>query len=642
MRVIGTAGHVDHGKTTLISSLTGINPDRLKEEQEREMTIDLGFAWFTLPGGEEIGIVDVPGHRDFIENMLAGVSGIDAALLVIAADEGVMPQTREHLAILDLLQIQTGIVVLTKTDLIDDPAWFELVEADIRNVLRGTVLQEAPIVRVSSRTRAGFPELLQTMSLLLTNIPARPDLGRPRLPVDRVFSIAGFGTVVTGTLSNGHLAAGEEVEILPPGLRARIRGLQTHKKKEETAVQGSRTAVNLSGVDLEQIHRGDVIVHPGQYQPTQRIDVRFRLLPGTSAPLRHDTEVKLFIGASETVADVRLLGAEMLAPGETGWLQLELRAPIVAVRGDRYILRRPSPGETLGGGIVVDPHPKARHKRFDEEVLKSLETLAQGSPAEMLLQASLVLGPALVRDVIARSRLEESTAGSALQELINSGQMIHLDTGPLTMDGVLIPAVQFDSLRQSTVAILAAYHKTYPLRRGMPREELKSRLKLHPRAFNLILARLVEQGALASPPQSSIINRQSTISWTALPGHVVRFSPPQQLKVDKLMGMFAAAPSTPPSVKECLAEVGEDVLAVLVDSGDLVQVSAEVIFRKGDYDTMVDKVRRSIQQKGQVTLAEVRDLLQTSRKYVQALLEHLDSIGVTVRDGDFRKLKDLH
>ncbi len=622
MRVIGTAGHVDHGKTTLISALTGINPDRLKEEQEREMTIDLGFAWLTLPGGEEVGIVDVPGHRDFIENMLAGVGGIDAALLVIAADEGVMPQTREHLAILDLLQTQSGIIVLTKTDLIDDPAWLELVEGDIRTVLRGTVLQDAPIVHVSSRTRAGFPELLRTLSLLLQNAPARPDLGRPRLPVDRVFSIAGFGTVVTGTLSNGRIAAGDEVEILPSGLRARIRGLQTHKKKEETAIPGSRTAVNLSGVDLEQVRRGDVIAHPGQYHPAQRIDVRFRLLPDASGPLRHDTEVKLFIGTSETIADVRLLGTEALNPGETGWLQLELRTPIVAVRGDRYILRRPSPGETLGGGIVVDPQPKKRHKRFDESVIKNLETLAQGSPAEVLLQASLALGPALVKDVTTRSRLEGPAAEAALQELLDSGQAVKLED-------VLIAASQFSTLKETVVATLVAYHKTYPLRRGMPREELRSKFKLQPRAFNLVIALLIEQGTLASPSQSSI----------SLPGHAVRFSAFQQVKVDKVMAMFAAAPSAPPSVKECLAETGEEIFTVLVDSGDLVQVSAEVVFREQDYDAMVEKVRQAIRQKGQVTLAEVRDLLQTSRKYVQALLEHLDAVGITVRDGDARKLK---
>ena len=359
MRVIGTAGHVDHGKSTLIAALTGINPDRLKEEQERQMTIDLGFAWLTLPGGQEIGIVDVPGHRDFIENMLAGIGGIDAALLVIAADEGVMPQTREHLAILDLLQIQHGLVVLTKIDLVDDSGWLDLVETDVRTALRGTVLQDAPILRVSSLTRAGFPELLQALDTLLEKLPSRPNLGRPRLPVDRVFSILGFGTVVTGTLADGQLAVGDELEILPAGLRTRIRGLQTHKKKEETANPGSRVAVNLSGVEVEQIRRGEVLAHPGQYTPTRRLDVQFRLLADISAPLHHHTEVKLFTGTSETIADLRLLAADSLNPGETGWLQLELRHPILAVRGDHYILRRPSPARRSVAAWSLTPSPNS-------------------------------------------------------------------------------------------------------------------------------------------------------------------------------------------------------------------------------------------------------------------------------------------
>ena len=621
MRVIGTAGHVDHGKSTLVAALTGTHPDRLKEEQEREMTIDLGFAWLTLPDGEEIGIVDVPGHRDFIENMLAGVGGIDAALLVIAADEGIMPQTREHLAILDLLQIQAGVVVLTKIDLVDDPAWLDLVEGDIRNVLRGTVFQDAPILRVSARTRTGFPELLQTLSLVLQNAPARPNLGRPRLPVDRVFSIAGFGTVVTGTLSDGKLTAGEEVEILPSGLRGRIRGLQTHKKKEETAVPGSRTAVNISGLDVEQIQRGEVVTHPGQYRATQRLDLNFRLLPNVSASLRHHTEVKLFIGTSETIADVRLLGAETLNPGETGWLQLELRTPVVAVRGDRYILRRPSPGETLGGGTVVDPQPHARHKRFDKAVLQALDALAQGSPAEVLLQAALALGPAPVKDVLARSRLEGPAAELALQELVDTGQ-------GLLLDDLVIAAPQWSLLKETVATALSVYHQTYPLRRGMPREELKSRLKLAPRLFNLVLPKMAAEGVLTEGPK-----------WAALPGHIVRFSPFQQVKVDKLMALFAATPYAPPSVKECQAEVGEDILSALREFGDLVAVSDEVVFHKTDYEIMVEKICQTLQQKGQISLAEGRDLLNTSRKYVQALLEHLDAIGVTVRVGDFRRLR---
>jgi len=634
MRVIGTAGHVDHGKSTLIAALTGINPDRLKEEQEREMTIDLGFAWLTLPNGEEVGIVDVPGHRDFIENMLAGVGGIDAVLLVIAADEGVMPQTREHLAILDLLQINTGIVVLTKIDLVDDPTWLDLMETDIRALLRGTVLMDAPIVRVSSRTPAGFPELTRTLGLLLeydprrTNQPSHPDLGRPRLPIDRVFSIAGFGTVVTGTLADGRLTIGDEVEILPSGLRGRIRGLQTHNKKEEIAVPGSRTAVNISGVNVEQIQRGEVVTHPGQYIPTQRLDGRFHLLPDVSAPLRHHTEVKLFLGASETIADVRLLGTETLNPGEEGWLQLELRQPVVAVRGDHYILRRPSPGETLGGGTVVDPQPKARHKRFDETVIKKLESLSHGSPADVLLQASLAIGPTPAKDLVARSRLEVQEAAAALEESVASGQLIILGGGPLTVDGVAIAASQWSMLKESVVKALAIYHETYPLRRGMPREELKSRLKLSPRVFNAVLNRLATDGALTE-----------SVKWATLPGHTVRFSPFQQVKVDRLMALFAAAPYAPPSVKECQAEIGEDIFNALLEFGDLVAVSPEVVFRKEDYETMEEKIRQTLQQKGQITLAEVRDLFKTSRRYIQALLEHLDAAGLTIRTGDIRRLK---
>jgi selenocysteine-specific elongation factor len=621
MHVIGTAGHVDHGKSTLIHALTSINPDRLKEEQERLMTIELGFAWLTLPGGEEIGIVDVPGHRDFIGNMLAGVGGLDAVLLVIAADEGVMPQTREHLAILDLLQIQQGVVVLTKVDLVDDPAWLDLVESDVKTLLHATFLQDAPILRVSSRTKQGFPELLQALDFLMKKQPTRPDLGRPRLPIDRVFSISGFGTIVTGTLSDGKFATGDEVEILPTGLHARIRGLQTHKKRVEVATPGSRLAVNFSGLEVEQILRGQVAAHPGQYKPTQRLDVQFRLLADVAVPLHHHTEVKLFIGASETIATVRLLGVEAINPGETGWVQLELRTPTVAVRGDHYVLRRPSPGETIGGGVVLDPQPDHRHKRFDGSVLKALECLAQGSPVDVLLQACLALGPTLLKNALARSRLEEPIASLAVNELLETGQVILLED-------VLIVSSQWLALKKSVVDSLGTYHETYPLRRGMPREELKSRLELSPRLFNLVIERMTSEHILTAGAR-----------WAALPGHMVRFSPFQQVKVDKLMEQFAITPYAPPSVKECQALVGEDVFSALLEFGDLMTVSNEIVFRKSDYETMAEKVRTTCRQKGQISLGEVRDLFNTSRRYAQALLEHLDYAGVTIRFGDFRRLK---
>jgi selenocysteine-specific elongation factor len=630
MRVIGTAGHVDHGKSTLIAALTGIHPDRLKEEQAREMTIELGFGWLMLPNGEEVGIVDVPGHRDFIENMLSGIGGIDAALLVVAADEGVMPQTKEHLAILDLLQIPAGLIVLTKMDLAPDTAWLDLVESDIRLAVAGTVLGNAPIVSVSAKTRSGLESLISTLQALLETKPPRPDLNRPRLPIDRIFSMSGFGTVVTGTLSDGHLSVGEEVEILPSGQRGRVRGLQTHKKKEDTALPGSRTAMNISGVETDSIRRGEVVVHPNQYQSTRRVDARLRLLKDISAALKHNNEVKFFVGASETIGTLRLLGAEELGPGQEGWIQLELRDPVVAVRGDRYILRRASPGETLGGGTIIDHQPKGRHKRFDAQVLKSLEALSKGTPAEVLLEAAVALNLASIKEIVTRSHLESSAAESALQELLLTNALVALEEGnpEITSDLLVAPLAHWNALREKTLQTLATYHKNFPLRRGIPREELKSKLKLSPRPFNALVSALVARQLL--------VESGSTL---AMPGHEIRLDSVQQLKVQALNRKFEQNPFSPPSVKEAQTEVGDDVLNALLETDSFVIISSDVIFRKADYDLALAKINELLLQREKITLAEVRDLLGTSRKYAQALLEHLDSIGVTMRDGDYRKLK---
>jgi len=622
MRVIGTAGHVDHGKSALVAALTGTHPDRLKEEQEREMTIDLGFGWLTLPDGEDVGIVDVPGHRDFIENMLAGVGGIDAALLVIAADEGIMPQTREHLAILDLLQIPGGLIALTKTDLVQDPSWLGLLTSDIQLALANTVLRDAPVIPVSAKTGAGIDSLISHLQTLLGQKPMRPDLARPRLPVDRVFSMAGFGTVVTGTLSDGTLSVGDEIEILPGGYLGRVRGLQTHKRKEERAVPGSRTAVNVSGINMDQIHRGDVLTRPGQYQSTRRLDARFRLLDDVSAPMQHNDEVKFFVGASETIGIARLLGVDELVPGEEAWIQLELREPVVAVRGDRYILRRPSPGETLGGGSVIDPHPNERHKRMDVSVISSLTKMAQGSPAEVLLEAARSLEIATRHELASRARIDDSTAEAAIKKLMADGALVSLD------DSVIMSQSKWDELRGQSIEYVTAFHKKLPLRRGMAREELKSKLNLDARVFNLLIAQYESRHILIH-----------TAGVVALPSHTVTFSAAQQTKADALLKRFATAPFATPSVKECVAEVGEDVFAALADTGAVRLVSPEVVFRSADYESLVAGVKSALAERGQISLAEVRDLFGTTRKYAQALLEHLDSIGVTIRDGDVRKAK---
>jgi selenocysteine-specific elongation factor len=632
MRVIGTAGHVDHGKSTLVEALTGTHPDRLKEEREREMTIDLGFAWLSLPDGEEVGIVDVPGHRDFIENMLAGVGGIDAALFVIAADEGVMPQTREHLAILDLLQIKGGVVALNKVDLIDDDDWLDLIEGDIRQTLAGTILSDAPIVRVSARMRTGLDGLIRELRLCLESRPPRMDLGKPRLPIDRVFTIAGFGTVVTGTLSDGTLHIGDEVEILPKGLKGRIRGLQTHKRKEEVAVPGSRTAINLSGITVEQIRRGDVITHPHTFQPTSRLDVRFRLLPDASHPLRHNSQVKFFIGASEIMARLRLLGRDEIQPGEEGWLQVELTEPVIAVRGDRYVLRRPSPGETIGGGFVVDPHPVRRYKRFSTDTMKRLEALAQGTPAEILLQSLTSLGAAPLKEVISRSSLGESDIDQAIQELVSNRHLFLIERGTESLrsgqDRLVASKSYWEHICSLALAEVGGYHKVNPLRRGMPREELRSRLKASPRLFSALVSNLLaENRLLESGP------------LVFVPGFEVRFNVAQQKMIDRLLERITDSGYAPPSVKECKAEVGEDLYNALVELGRLVQVSADVVFSRETYDRMVTDILAELKEKKTLSAAEVRDHFGTSRRYVLALLEHLDAEGLTLREGDVRRLK---
>jgi len=468
MRVIGTAGHVDHGKSALVKALTGIDPDRLKEEKEREMTIDLGFAWLTLPSGEQVGIVDVPGHKDFIKNMLAGVGGIDAALFVVAADEGVMPQTREHLAILDLLNVRGGVVALTKVDLAEDEEWLELVTADLEDTLRGSCLEDAPIVRVSARTGEGLDTLVQELDRFLSTIEPRRDLGRPRLPVDRVFTIAGFGTVVTGTLMDGSLHLGQEVEILPQGLKARIRGLQTHKRKIETAVPGSRVAINLSGVSKDQLKRGDVVASPGWLKPTTLVDVQVRYLADAPRPLRHNQEVDFFCGAAEVPARVRLLGRDTLPPGETGWAQLRLQEPVALVRGDRYIIRLLSPSITIGGGIVVDPHPRRRHRRFRPEVIARLETLAHGTPEDILLQSLETQQPCSVQDLLRRCGLPGEEATAALDTLLRERRVIALgipdhETPPtvqsLSPGQLVISRTGWQELLQRLTDELSAYHR---------------------------------------------------------------------------------------------------------------------------------------------------------------------------------------
>jgi len=641
LHVIGTAGHVDHGKSTLVEALTGINPDRLKEEQEREMTIDLGFAWIQLPAGQWVGIVDVPGHKDFIKNMLAGVGSIDAALFIVAADEGVMPQTVEHLAILDLLQIRGGIVALTKVDLIEDEEWLELVTADLVERLDGTCLDGAPIVPVSARSGFGLDELKVTLEKYLATTPERPDRGKPRLPIDRVFTIAGFGTVVTGTLADGTFSVGQEVEILPSKLKTRIRGLQTHKEKVQVAVPGSRVAINLTGVSTDQLVRGDVVASPGWLQPTMLVDVQLRYLADAAKPLKHNTPVDFFSGAAEVPARVRLLGVETLAPGDTGWAQLRLASPVPLVKGDRFIIRQPSPSQTLGGGMIVNPRPGRRHRRFQSGITERLETMAHGSPQEIVLQALETQQPCEARELVGHSTLNIQITEDAIQKLLEQGEMIVLDDEPgqfemrqpASSKRLLYTATGWQTLLGNVQSILDIYHREHPLRQGMDREEFKSRLSqsvrnLSGRTFNAIVARAVAEGRLAE--------------WQTLvhlPQHSVVFDAAQQKQVDELLALFRRQPYTPPSVADVEAQLSSDLLAALLEQGQMVKVSDDVLFLNETYQEMVQRVTEHMRCQGSITIAQVRDMFGASRKYALALMEHLDERRITRRVGDARVLR---
>lgn len=635
MRVIGTAGHVDHGKSTLVKALTGIDPDRLKEEQQRAMTIDLGFAWLTLPSQEVVGIVDVPGHQDFIKNMLAGVGGIDAALLVIAADEGVMPQTREHLAILDLLEIPRGLVALTKIDMVDDEDWLELVKADIAETLAKTSLAESPIIPVSAVKGIGIETVVQTLDQILASAPARVNRGRPRLPIDRVFSISGFGTVVTGTLLDGQLEVGLEVEVLPETRKTRIRGLQSHKQSVQIAEPGSRTAVNLIGLSASDIKRGDVLTTPGWLETSQLIDTYCQVLPDAPKAVRHNQAVEVFTGATEVSGFIRLLGTRQLEPGQAGWVQLRLVRRIAVIKGDHFIIRQPSPSLTIGGGVVVDPLPRRRHKRFRPELIDRLETLRSGTPADILLAELDRRGPLPAKTVIAEVGLPTKVAIEALTQLLAAAEVFVLSASEATNETNWLQSKTLVASRAGWAAllgtiktILAEYHHRFPLRMGMPRSELKSRLKWETRLFNEAVQHAVRETALVA-----------TETTVHLPGHKINFSLSQQKAIDKLLAEFQQAPYNTASPKEVAAMLGEEVVQALIEAKKLIRLSNEVILLADTYFEFVTWLKRYLGDHQTVNVAQVRDTFQTSRKYALALLEYTDEQRLTRRVGDERVLR---
>ena len=620
MYVIGTAGHVDHGKSTLVEALTGIDPDRLREEKERGMTIDLGFAWLQLPSGNETSIVDVPGHERFVNNMLAGVGGIDLALLVVAADESVMPQTREHLAILDLLSVERGLVAITKRDLVDDD-WLELVTADVEETLEGTVLEGASIHAVSAMTGEGLPELVGAIDAMLDDTPAKRDVGRPRLPIDRAFTISGFGTVVTGTLIDGKIATGQDVELVVAGKSTRIRGLQTHKKGQTEAQPGTRVAANIINVSQEEVMRGEVLTTEGWLQSTDAIDVRLRVIPDAPHPLRHNMFITVHTGSSEVVGRLRLLEHDALQPGETGWAQIKLETPLAAVKGDYYVIR--SNRTTLGGGNIVQTHAR-RHRRRHSPTIERLEVMELGSTQDVLLKTIETSEPSEFGELTNRANMDADAVIAELEEMSDGGLIMPLGSATIAEGSYIFTTGGWDGVVGRTQQSLEAYYGQFPLRRGAPKEELRSRLGMTAQVFNLTFAKLREQ---------TVVEEDGAL--VRLPGYEPTLSDEQNEQVNAYIRTLEAEPFSPPTD----APLDDEVLNLLDEQGKVVRVSETVVYSAEAYEQMVAVISEYIRENGEISVANVRDVLGTSRKYALALMDYMDHRRITRRVGDARVLR---
>ena len=621
MYVIGTAGHVDHGKSTLVKALTGIDPDRFPEEKAREMTIDLGFAWMELPSGREVSIVDVPGHERFIKNMLAGVGAIDLALLIVAADESVMPQTREHLAILDILQITRGLVVVTKTDLVDEEL-VELVKAEVEDTLQGTSFEGCPMVGVSAYTSDGLDELKETMDRILDETNARQDLGRPRLPVDRCFTISGFGTVVTGTLIDGTLTVGQEIELAGSGQRARVRGLQSHKTKIDSSDPGVRLAVNLSGLSKDEVERGEILTIPGWLKPTYRLDARLRMVKNAPNPLKHNQGVTFHLFTSESSARVRLLDADRLTAGQEGWVQLLLNDPLPVVKGDFFVIR--SSEDTLGGGQIVDPNPRRRYRRFDDDIVERLLTLDQGTGGDIIISVAEQWGPCDLTTLSQRTNLSREEVTERVAQLTEEGDLVNLGDFGGDADAVVYSAQGWAILMSKVASALQLYHTQYPLRHGVPAQEIRSRLDLSQPVYQLALVKLVKEQVVVDERQS-----------LRLPDHEITLTPKMEEEASAYLQSLQKDPYSPSSD----LKVSSELLSVLIDQGKVVRVTDGVIFDASAYREMTERIVQHLNDEGNITVAEARTMFDTSRKYILPLLEHMDQQQITRRTGDERVLR---
>jgi selenocysteine-specific elongation factor len=630
--ILGTAGHIDHGKTSLVRAVTGIDTERLKEEKERGITIELGFAHLDLPNGRHIGVVDVPGHEKFVKNMVAGATGIDIVAMVIAADEGVMPQTREHMEICTLLGVRHGLVALTKVDMVDEEM-LELAQEDIREFTRGSFLENAPILPVSAVTGQGLPEFVRAVEALANEVPDRPASTLFRLPVDRVFTMKGFGTVITGTLVSGRVQVGDPVMVYPSGVTSKVRGIQVHNESVNAAESGQRTAINFQGLDKEAVARGEVLSSPGVLKPSYMVDVHFHFLAGAARPLKNRSRVRFHTGTSEILGNLILLEADELKPGEATVAQLRLDTPVAVVKGDHYVVRSYSPVRTIGGGQVLNPIPP-KHKRLKPEIVAGLKSILGSAPEKLIDFHLEAAGPAgaSFSDLRLMTSLTDKQLDGALQPMMSGRTAILVDKEARTF----IHKKNFDALVQGTAAELQAYHKAFPLKSGMLKEELKS--KLPPGAdvklFNLVLNQMIKDNA--------IVQEEKTVRLKA---HKVSLAGDEATLRQDILKVYKQGGLQPPFFRDVVeslkADPGQakDVLNHMIEQGLMVRTKEDLFFHAEAIADLKQRLVKFLEEKGEINPAQFKEMTGASRKFLIPLFEYFDAKNVTLRVGDVRKLR---
>lgn len=618
--ILGTAGHIDHGKSALVKALTGIDPDRLKEEKERGITIDLGFADLSYPDGVTVGIVDVPGHERLVKNMLAGAGGIDLVLLVISADEGIMPQSKEHLHICNILKIKSGLIAITKTDLVE-PDWLELIKEDIKNFVKGTFLEGAPIIPVSSKTMFNIEQLKEIIHDLAIKVEPKPSGGLFRLPIDRVFTLKGFGTVVTGTAVSGKLSLDETVEILPAKIISKVRSLQSHGKPIKTAYAGQRVAINLQGVNKEDLKRGDTVVQLNRFTPTKSIEAKVELL-SDSPILKNKSLVHFHIYTSETIARVIIYGKEELKANESCYCQFRLKDPVIAMAGDRYIIRRFSPVDTIGGGEILDPIP---YKRSIKEGIQDLEIFEKGKLSEKIATRIRKSGFTGIKKTSIEGWIKEeiSKINEIIKDLKEKGIIYEFED-------TFIHEKIFNILKEKIIKLLNEFHNKNPLKSGMPKEELRAILRIEQKLFSNILNSIKE-----------VITEKEVVRLSSFKISLSDKDTNLKSRIIEILDKSTFQPPTKEELSQALKidlKTTTDILKLMDKEGSIVRINDSLYISSKNYKKMLENLKTFFSKKPEMTVAEFRDILGTTRKYALPLLEYLDSNNITLRVGDIRKL----